>query len=257
MLLVERDETLAGRARSAAAALGVGRVDVRAADAARPASFADVLPVDLLLLCGIFGNVPDEDIRRTVAAVPLLLAPGGIVIWTRGRFDGPDLRPAVRAWFREAGLTEVAYDEEAEGYGVGVAQRRGRRAERGGDPRSALHLRPLSLSAVAGDARRARAPGAGARGGGSPCETCASASRSPLLHRGRGAPRRGRGAGAPGSKRASTSRGGVSRSRRWTPARSVSRPEEPVRAHRLRDDERPLLVPPERPLAPARATRGP
>ncbi len=37
VLLVERDETLAGQARSAAAALGVGRVDVRAADAARPA----------------------------------------------------------------------------------------------------------------------------------------------------------------------------------------------------------------------------
>jgi hypothetical protein len=122
VLLVERDETLAGQARSAAAALGVGRVDARVADAARPASFADVLPVDLLLLCGIFGNVPDEDLRRTVAAVPLLLARDGIVIWTRGRLDGPDLRPAVRAWFREAGLTEVAFDEEAEGYGVGVAR---------------------------------------------------------------------------------------------------------------------------------------
>jgi len=122
VLLVERDETLAGQARSATATLGVGRVDVRAADAARPASFADVLPVDLLLLCGIFGNVPDEDIRRTVAAVPLLLAPDGIVIWTRGRCDGADLRPAVRAWFREAGLTEITYDEEAEGYAVGVAR---------------------------------------------------------------------------------------------------------------------------------------
>ena len=122
VLLVERDGTLAGRARSAAAALGVGYVEVRAADAARPASFADVLPVDLLLLCGIFGNVPGEDIRRTVAVVPPLLAPDGIVIWTRGRVDGPDLRPAVRAWFREAGLTEIAYDEEAEGYGVGVAR---------------------------------------------------------------------------------------------------------------------------------------
>ena len=103
VLLVERDETLAGQGRSAAAALGVGRVDVRAADAARPASFADALPADLLLLCGIFGNVPDEDIRRTVAAVPLLLAPDGIAIWTRGRFDGPDLRPwCVRGSERRA-----------------------------------------------------------------------------------------------------------------------------------------------------------
>ena len=28
----------------------------------------------------------------------------------------------VCAWFREAGLTEIAYHEEAEGYGVGVAR---------------------------------------------------------------------------------------------------------------------------------------
>ena len=28
----------------------------------------------------------------------------------------------VRAWFRDAGLTEVAYDGEADGYGVGVAR---------------------------------------------------------------------------------------------------------------------------------------
>jgi hypothetical protein len=122
VLLVERDEALAARARASAAALGVEGVEVRAADAARPASFADVLPVDLLLLCGIFGNVGNEDVHSTVSAVPLLLAPGGVVIWTRGRLDGPDLRPTVRAWVRGAGLTEVAYDEEPEGYGVGVAR---------------------------------------------------------------------------------------------------------------------------------------
>ncbi len=122
VLLVERDDALAARARASATALGIHRVDVRAADAARAASFEDVLPVDLLLLCGIFGNVVDEDIRRTVSAVPLLLVPGGVVIWTRGRLDGPDLRPAVRAWFLEAGLEEVAYDEEPEGFGVGVAR---------------------------------------------------------------------------------------------------------------------------------------
>lgn len=46
-------------------------------------------PGDLLLLCGIVG-VADEDVERTVHAVPELLAPGGTVLWTRHRSAGPD-----------------------------------------------------------------------------------------------------------------------------------------------------------------------
>ena len=121
VLLVEFDPTLAARARAEAAALDVD-VSVRVADASLRTSFDDVLPVDLLLLCGIFGNVPANDIRRTADATSRMLAPGGFAIWTRGRCEGDDLRPTVRTWFREAGLTEVAYDEEVEGYGVGVAR---------------------------------------------------------------------------------------------------------------------------------------
>ena len=55
-------------------------------DAGDVSTYADVLPVDLLLLCGIFGNISVEDIERTVAAVPMMLADGGTVIWTRGWF---------------------------------------------------------------------------------------------------------------------------------------------------------------------------
>ena len=45
------------------------------------ADFADVLPADVLL-CGIFGNVSDRDIRRTVRAAPALCRAGATVIWT-------------------------------------------------------------------------------------------------------------------------------------------------------------------------------
>lgn len=120
VLLVEADPALVDAARAAAG--GLERVAVRTADAGLPTSFADVLPVDLLLLCGIFGNVSDEDIRATIAAVPAMLRPGGLVIWTRGRRDGDDLRATVRRWFVEEGLEEVAYDGEPELYGVGVAR---------------------------------------------------------------------------------------------------------------------------------------
>lgn len=84
-------------------------------------TFADVLPVDLLLLCGIFG-ISTADIRTTVAAVPSMIAAGGTVIWTRGWFADEDLRPAIRRWFVEAGLSELSFDGDPERFGVGVAR---------------------------------------------------------------------------------------------------------------------------------------
>lgn len=121
-VLIEWNAELAEHARRAVRTAGLDRVEVRTADAEHTESFADVLPVDVLLLCGIFGNVSELDIQTTIAAVPAMLRPAGFVIWTRGRFRGRDLRPSVRRWIDEAGLGEVAYDGEPELYGVGVAR---------------------------------------------------------------------------------------------------------------------------------------
>lgn len=122
-VLVEADPVLAGQAREAAAAAGLDRVEVRAADASRVESFADALPADVLLLCGIFGNVSVDDIQRTVAAAPALCAPGASVIWTRHQRP-PDLTPQVRAWFTAAGFEEVAFGSppgaRRTGVGAGV-----------------------------------------------------------------------------------------------------------------------------------------
>jgi hypothetical protein len=72
-------------------------------------SFADALLAGILLLCGIFGNVSDRDIERTVQAVPVLCHAGATVIWTRHR-GPPDLTPQVRAWFVGSGFDEIAFD---------------------------------------------------------------------------------------------------------------------------------------------------
>lgn len=120
-LLVEQDEVLARRAVESAAAAGAQSVDVRCADAADPASFVDALPVDVLLLCGIFGNVEHARVKDVVDVAPALLADAGYVIWTRGGSD-PDRRPEIRAWFEAAGLREVAFDGAPESFGVGVNQ---------------------------------------------------------------------------------------------------------------------------------------
>lgn len=92
---------------------------MRCADAGAPRAFADVLPVDVLLLCGIFGNVAEADVRQVIGALPGLVVPGGTVVWTRGGGD-PDRRHQVRAWFGEAGCEEVAFDGAPERFGVGV-----------------------------------------------------------------------------------------------------------------------------------------
>jgi hypothetical protein len=123
-VLVEYDPQNAVLARQRAQRAGLARVKVREADAALVAGYADALPADVLLLCGIFGNVSDEDIERTARAAPALCAPGATVLWTRHRRP-PDLTPRIRAWFRASGFDEIAFDvpdQAVPGVSVGVGR---------------------------------------------------------------------------------------------------------------------------------------
>lgn len=106
-LLVEYDAGLAALAGEAADALP-STVEVVRADAARSDVYRHAVPADLVLLCGIFGNVSDADVRATIAAAPQLCAPRAEVVWTRHRRE-PDLTPAIRGWFADAGFEEVAF----------------------------------------------------------------------------------------------------------------------------------------------------
>jgi hypothetical protein len=120
-VLVEANPRNADLARSAAEQAGLPQVEVRAADAAMVASYADALPADVLLLVGVFGNVSAPDIQRIVEATPALCRVGATVIWTRHRRP-PDLTPQVRAWFADSGFDEITFDPLATGVltGVGV-----------------------------------------------------------------------------------------------------------------------------------------
>ena len=68
-------------------------------DASLARHFAAAVPADLVLVCGVFGNISADDIAATVAALPSFCAPGASVIWTRHRRP-PDLTPAIRALVR-------------------------------------------------------------------------------------------------------------------------------------------------------------
>jgi hypothetical protein len=80
--LVELDPGLAEGARRAAAEAGV-QLEVRTGDAAAPTTYADRLPVAVLLLVGVLGNVSDADAETTIAACASMVVPGGVVLWSR------------------------------------------------------------------------------------------------------------------------------------------------------------------------------
>jgi 2-polyprenyl-3-methyl-5-hydroxy-6-metoxy-1,4-benzoquinol methylase len=127
--LVELDPDLAARAREAAAAAGV-EADVRVGDAGDPTTYADVLPVDVLLLVGVLGNVSDDDVRATVTAAASMVAPGGVVIWSRSnRFrttathDVADPAVWARGLFESAGFETLDYVVPAdEAWRLGVSR---------------------------------------------------------------------------------------------------------------------------------------
>ncbi|GAA3204986.1 class I SAM-dependent methyltransferase [Dactylosporangium siamense] len=109
-LLIELDPVLARRAGETADDLGLSRVEVRTADAGEADAYLDVPPAHVLLACGVFGNISAADVRRTIAALPTLLVPGGIVIWTRARGDnGTEPAQEIRALFAEHGFTELSF----------------------------------------------------------------------------------------------------------------------------------------------------
>ncbi len=122
-VLLEYDSRNANVARREAVSRELSHVEVREADASLIASFSDALPAQVLLLCGIFGNVSDADVERMIAAAPALCAPGATVIWTRHR-RSPDLTPTIRHWFERNGFSELAFDELDTGALVGVGAHR-------------------------------------------------------------------------------------------------------------------------------------
>lgn len=123
-LLLELDEDLAAAAATFAAEHDLRRVDVRRDDAGVTDSYRDAVPADLVMFCGVLGNLTDEDARSTVSVARELSAPGALVLWTRARTadrDTDEPTDLLRSWFAEEGFEEVAYDAPREtGFRVGA-----------------------------------------------------------------------------------------------------------------------------------------
>ena len=122
--LVELDPRNAGTARRSAAPAGLAAAEVVTGDAAVSDAYTGLVPAAIVVACGIFGNISDADIRRTVGCFPQLCDLGGTVLWTRGRFE-PDLVPQICDWFGEHGFEQLWVSEPGLRYGVGMHRFRG------------------------------------------------------------------------------------------------------------------------------------
>lgn len=123
--LVELDPDLAAVAHENAPAT----IEVIVGDAGITDVYEGAVPADLVLVCGVFGNVTDADVFNTVQMLPMLCAPGATVIWTRHRRP-PDLTPALMEEFDGAGFEPIERTEgEATLFGVGMHRFTGRPSE--------------------------------------------------------------------------------------------------------------------------------
>ena len=117
--LVELDERNTTRAAQAVRAAGLRHVEVVTGDASLTDHCRGMVPAQLVLMCGIFGNITDDHIRRTIDVAPQLCSPGGTIIWTRHR-RAPDKVPQICEWFGARGFDlQYLTDPEAR-FCVGV-----------------------------------------------------------------------------------------------------------------------------------------
>jgi hypothetical protein len=107
-LMVELDEGNVTVARTLAAEAGLPGVTSVVGDASLTEAYAEAVPADLVLMCGVFGNISDADIERTISLLPGFCTPGATVVWTRHR-RAPDATPVVREWFAAAGFEELSF----------------------------------------------------------------------------------------------------------------------------------------------------
>ena len=107
--LVELDPELAARAQAHATALGLTELEVKVGDAADTSAYEGAVPADLVLVCGVFGNISDADIEKTVRALPMFASGNATVLWTRHHRE-PDMTVNIRRWLEESGFENTAYD---------------------------------------------------------------------------------------------------------------------------------------------------
>ena len=146
-VLVEADSRNVAVARKNIEQAGLDGLTVIEGNAGDSGVYAGAVPADLVLACGIFGNVSDADILRTVSFLPALCASGAWMLWTRApRDDG--ILVTIQDWSAARRL----HAPRPRRRGRRPVRRRCRRADRAAVAvpvrPAALHLRPVGPTFV-------------------------------------------------------------------------------------------------------------
>src|SRR5262249_6164650 len=113
------DERLVEQGRALASAAGVeAHVHFERADATKSESYVGRVPCELVLACGVLGNIARDTTRSFIKLASAACASGGTLVWTRvlsanaGATHAPLIRDLLTAaTFDEIKITVVDADE--------------------------------------------------------------------------------------------------------------------------------------------------
>ncbi len=87
--LVELNPNLVTQGQNAIAAAGFSeQLEFINGDATNSSNYIGAVPADIVIVCGIFGNLENEaELKRLIGNLPFLAKKGAFAIWTRGHLS--------------------------------------------------------------------------------------------------------------------------------------------------------------------------
>ncbi|MEH2316680.1 class I SAM-dependent methyltransferase family protein [Nostoc sp.] len=109
--LVEINSNLVERGRASIESLGLAKqIEIINGDATLATNYVGAVPADVVIVCGIFGNLAEEaELNRLLDNLSFLSKPGAFVIWTRGHSNAIPYSDNVRKILSASGFEEVNF----------------------------------------------------------------------------------------------------------------------------------------------------
>ncbi|MEJ1933792.1 class I SAM-dependent methyltransferase family protein [Nostoc sp. NIES-2111] len=123
--LVELNPQLVERGRATIEALGLAKqIEFVNGDATIASNYVGAVPADIVIVCGVFGNLTDEaELSRLLDNLRFLSKKGAFVLWTRGHSQGIAHSDTVRRILSASEFAEVDFKLTATGdMAVGINQ---------------------------------------------------------------------------------------------------------------------------------------
>jgi len=110
--LVETDQNLVEAGREAVGSAGLAeQMEFLLGDATMTSAYSGMAPADLVVACGVFGNVREQQLSQLVGHLPQLCQAGAYVVWTH-YLSSTGMRriELIRGFLRAAGFIERQMD---------------------------------------------------------------------------------------------------------------------------------------------------